>query len=510
MAAPSCWVCLGKVYVKRVRSWTCPECNSISHMKCLIDYLTISDFNKIFCPVCNRIFTSQDLRDILNKKDYHSYLEKVINAEFEYFISTNMARVNQTIYYKNLWYNIINKSSRNKIYRIYNISNACFPYKSGYQKYIEDESFVDILKQIIDYGFDVYHISRLDDKLISPKIYRKVYYDDKDYEPFKDMPEFIGRHVFLNVTYENAIKNAEITQTQKPLMNCSKCEGLVVTFEGRAYCSECLTNYCIKCGEELPDNGTHECNKDAVDAFKLIKQITKPCPKCGVRIQKSEGCSQMFCTHCHTGFDWITGELITNNFHNPHRIAWLRSLTDQDEQPQTCCNIEDQIRQLERSRYKHIQYFSQFIGGLRSATSNFKRNDLIIEEKIYSLLSSGKPVKSLIKTYAGANYISQEYGGIISMFIDSVVSVYHDYTGYESDKIILEMLTNFMTDLHKYSVDISKRSAEKYFHSDDWLQYIVQWFKYIPIKEGLELDFVFTNFSRYRSNQTLRDEMMSK
>ncbi len=70
----------------------------------------------------------------------------------------------------------------------------------------------------------------------------------------------------------------------------------------------------------------HTCDPEDVHTVEVIKSSTKPCPKCAARIQKSMGCSQMFCTSCHTGFDYNTGKIITSNFHNPHRIEWLQSL----------------------------------------------------------------------------------------------------------------------------------------------------------------------------------------
>ena len=76
----------------------------------------------------------------------------------------------------------------------------------------------------------------------------------------------------------------------------------------RSTCKDCL------CGIE----GNHECNKEAKETADEIKKSTRPCPTCGERIFKINGCDQMYCTQCYTAFSWNTGNVETGNIHNPH------------------------------------------------------------------------------------------------------------------------------------------------------------------------------------------------
>ena len=52
------------------------------------------------------------------------------------------------------------------------------------------------------------------------------------------------------------------------------------------------------------------------------KKETRSCPSCGTNIFKIEGCDQMWCTQCHTGFSWRTGLKVTGVIHNPHFYQW--------------------------------------------------------------------------------------------------------------------------------------------------------------------------------------------
>lgn len=174
-------------------------------------------------------------------------------------------------------------------------------------------------------------------------VYKVLYLDAFDPEfkrlidEFQDMPnEFIPKILdgFQNGDINDIgkiTKKADRAVEIKPtaFMMCSECKGLVVCINKHVYCSECRQEYCYDCGEkkEFEDGHCiHKCNEETRSTFKTVRMNTHSCPKCGVRIQRSEGCNHMFCTACHTSFNWATGKIITVNVHNPHREEWLRSL----------------------------------------------------------------------------------------------------------------------------------------------------------------------------------------
>ena len=89
------------------------------------------------------------------------------------------------------------------------------------------------------------------------------------------------------------------------------------------HCGLCNKDICSSCFC-LKTNG-HECRAEDKASTELIQKETKPCPRCASRIEKSTGCRQMWCTQCHTTFDWYTGEIeLYGRNHNPHYHEWLR------------------------------------------------------------------------------------------------------------------------------------------------------------------------------------------
>jgi hypothetical protein len=90
-------------------------------------------------------------------------------------------------------------------------------------------------------------------------------------------------------------------------------------------CGLCEKHTCPDCHVVIGLNRSieHVCDPDELATAQLLDKDTKPCPKCSTGIFKIEGCDQMWCTQCHTAFDWRSG-MIETRVHNPHFFEWQR------------------------------------------------------------------------------------------------------------------------------------------------------------------------------------------
>ena len=161
---------------------------------------------------------------------------------------------------------------------------------------------------------------------------------------FKD---FLKQHWNVDEHSVNITKEIEgLIKKKGDNKNVAKCElcrlGIIIEHKNadkiEYICNTCNQKYCTKCLIKLNEE-SHICKQEDIDSWEEIKASTKLCPKCASRIFRSMGCPQMFCTNCHTGFDWNTGEVINGNFHNPHRMEWLRNGGRDDVRIDTCNDI---------------------------------------------------------------------------------------------------------------------------------------------------------------------------
>ena len=115
-------------------------------------------------------------------------------------------------------------------------------------------------------------------------------------------------------------------EKKKFIRRCTRenCQGFLST---AWKCGICEFYSCSKCfvTKTTKHDDPHECKKEDVETAEMIKKDCKPCPNCGEFIQKSSGCSQMWCISCQTPWDWTTGKVVTGGvIHNPHYYEWMK------------------------------------------------------------------------------------------------------------------------------------------------------------------------------------------
>jgi hypothetical protein len=133
------------------------------------------------------------------------------------------------------------------------------------------------------------------------------------------------RHEVLRQNRPNSSEEDK-DEKRKFIRRCTRtdCQGFLSTAWKCGLCDWYSCNKCFAVKGEEHDT-PHECKKEDIETAELIKKDCKPCPKCGEFIEKSSGCSQMFCISCQTPWDWNTGRIVTTGaIHNPHYYEWLK------------------------------------------------------------------------------------------------------------------------------------------------------------------------------------------
>ncbi len=132
-----------------------------------------------------------------------------------------------------------------------------------------------------------------------------------------------------NWTLDQAEQNKPKQEKAKFIMKCPSeggdCRGFLSTQYKCGTCQKWICPDCLEVkGEEKDD--AHICNEERKQSVALIIKESKPCPKCGCRISKVDGCDMMWCTDCNTAFSWNTGQVVNGVVHNPHYYEYLRKL----------------------------------------------------------------------------------------------------------------------------------------------------------------------------------------
>jgi hypothetical protein len=130
--------------------------------------------------------------------------------------------------------------------------------------------------------------------------------------------------------------------TRKFTYRCGngECKGFV---NEKWVCLLCEVTTCKACLEVKEEE--HKCIPAMLESAKVIHTQTRPCPNCGVRIQKISGCDQMYCTECDTAFSWTKGVIETGPIHNPHyyEVQRLQARRPQERGPRGCGGRHDVV-----------------------------------------------------------------------------------------------------------------------------------------------------------------------
>ena len=140
------------------------------------------------------------------------------------------------------------------------------------------------------------------DKCRNPIYLHKPYYgfnDNQSNNRSNDLTKLLNDYPFINQISNDIINDINITRRNNKLPN----------IELNKY----YNCYLVMCD----DNNYKTC--------QMIIKDSKQCPKCKNYIQRIYGCNQMFCTICHTCFNWVTLEILDKvNVNNPELIEYQR------------------------------------------------------------------------------------------------------------------------------------------------------------------------------------------
>jgi len=162
-------------------------------------------------------------------------------------------------------------------------------------------------------------------------------------------------------------------------------------------CGLCNLWSCPDCHELKGANkdDEHTCEAGKVETARLIQRDTRPCPKCGVRISKIDGCDQMWCTACNTAFNWRTGTIANGPVHNPHYFEYLRRTGAQLNAPQQANPIINCNQQADRSIVQKLQ----------TGAPPYRSSRIASE-----LTSVQKTMRYLLEAYRVSNEYADPYG----------------------------------------------------------------------------------------------------
>lgn len=308
------------------------------------------------------------------------------------------------------------------------IKNAIGAYKRD-DTVIPDDGLLNSMSAILE------NYNKLSEQLqansITIECNKKVEWDEHIEKNTNELNEIKSRLVRL----ENNRDRAHDTSRREFIKKCGdpECRGFLST---KWKCGLCEKKTCIDCHEVINDNITHVCDNNVVETIKLLKTDTKNCPKCQTNIFKIDGCDQMWCTQCKTGFSWSTGK-IEMKLHNPHYYEWRRQnmgvIEREPGDNQQCItpndildniissNIEDELKTelIEMCRYNiqnSVYFTNPNVPNFETYRIQYLNKGIDIEELKSNLIRVNKAYSKKQELYTVYNLLSITFTDIMNRF----------------------------------------------------------------------------------------------
>jgi len=153
------------------------------------------------------------------------------------------------------------------------------------------------------------------------------------------------------------------------------------------HCNKCNISFCSKCNEpdtsKSPNSTGHVCDESTIKTINEIKNNSKPCPNCYVRIQKSDGCDDMRCTNCATFFSYNTLKIHKSNTNTIKDNEVFGSQSSQSSQSQdNCINVTISLPRFENC----IDDESDIENFLTNDNHHYMKENVLLNRDPYSLL----------------------------------------------------------------------------------------------------------------------------
>lgn len=164
-------------------------------------------------------------------------------------------------------------------------------------------------------------------------IHKKRIECDQAEQALKEAVRILRQH---KLELRDLHQNVPHNERTKFIMACSResCRGFLTDklnkHVSHYQCGLCEYYTCSKClcVKGLQPDTEHTCDPEHVASAECIKLHTRPCPACGERISKIDGCDQMWCITCHTAFSWARGTIENGVVHNPHYFQYQKTQTE--------------------------------------------------------------------------------------------------------------------------------------------------------------------------------------